>query len=88
MPLIKGVVNNEFGKVNFSGKLILKNNSKLEVNNLSGESQYRLFKKNKVRNDNVGVLFSKRLLRVKRTLVLPAHVNITAITNSYDVCHS
>jgi heme/copper-type cytochrome/quinol oxidase subunit 2 len=28
------------------------------------------------------------MLRVKRTLVIPAHVNITAITNSYDVCHS
>jgi heme/copper-type cytochrome/quinol oxidase subunit 2 len=28
------------------------------------------------------------LLRVKRTLVVPTHINITAITNSYDVVHS
>ena len=88
MPLIKGVVNNELGKSSFSGKLILKNNSKLEVNPLDGDIQYRMVKKNKTRNENMGVLFSKRLLRVKRTLVLPVHVNITAITNSYDVCHS
>jgi hypothetical protein len=88
MPLIKGVVNNELGKSSFSGKLVLKNNSKLVVNDLNGDIQYRMVKKNKVRSDNIGVLFSKRLLRVKRTLVLPAHVNITAITNSYDVCHS
>jgi len=45
-------------------------------------------KKNKLRQDLIPVVQSKRLLRVKRTLVIPAHVNITAITNSYDVCHS
>ena len=28
------------------------------------------------------------MLRSKRVLVLPAHVNITAITNSYDIVHS
>ncbi len=28
------------------------------------------------------------MLRTRRTLVLPAHVNITAVTNSYDVVHS
>jgi heme/copper-type cytochrome/quinol oxidase subunit 2 len=27
-------------------------------------------------------------LRTRRTLVLPAHLNITAITNSFDVIHS
>jgi heme/copper-type cytochrome/quinol oxidase subunit 2 len=31
---------------------------------------------------------NKRLLRVKRTLVLPTNVNITFITNSFDVIHS
>ena len=34
------------------------------------------------------LLNSKRLLRVKRTLVLPAHLNISVITNSFDVVHS
>jgi cytochrome c oxidase subunit 2 len=28
------------------------------------------------------------LLRTKRMLALPAHVNITVLTNSYDVVHS
>jgi cytochrome c oxidase subunit 2 len=28
------------------------------------------------------------MLRTKRTLVIPAHVNITIISNSYDVVHS
>jgi hypothetical protein len=31
---------------------------------------------------------SERLLRTKRMLALPAHVNITVLTNSYDVVHS
>jgi hypothetical protein len=33
-------------------------------------------------------MLSKRLLRTKKILVLPAHVNLTLITNSYDVTHS
>jgi heme/copper-type cytochrome/quinol oxidase subunit 2 len=31
---------------------------------------------------------SRRLLRTQRTLVLPAQVNLTLVTNSYDVIHS
>ena len=34
------------------------------------------------------LLSNKRLLRVKRVLVLPAHLNISIITNSFDVVHS
>lgn len=49
---------------------------------------YRFFKKNKVRDEMFSVVTSRRMLRTQRTLVLPAHVNITAITNSYDVVHS
>jgi len=49
---------------------------------------YRLLKKNKVRQEVFPVQLNRRLLRTKRTLVLPAHVNLTAITNSYDVVHS
>ena len=75
-------------KKTYSGKLFLKNNSIL-INNLGDSTrQYRMMKKNKIRQDLIPVVQSKRLLRVKRTLVIPAHVNITAITNSYDVCHS
>jgi hypothetical protein len=50
--------------------------------------QYRMLRKNKVRDELTNLTLSKRMLRTRRTLVLPAHVNITAITNSYDVIHS
>jgi hypothetical protein len=50
--------------------------------------QYKTYKKNKLKSENVALPLSKRMLRTKRILVLPAHVNLTAITNSYDVVHS
>ena len=34
------------------------------------------------------VPLARRLLRTRRTLVLPTHVNIALITNSYDVVHA
>jgi heme/copper-type cytochrome/quinol oxidase subunit 2 len=43
---------------------------------------------NRHRSELVPVNLARRLLRTKRTLVLPAHTNITLITNSYDVVHS
>lgn len=43
---------------------------------------------NRHRSELVPVTLARRLLRTKRTLVLPAHVNLTLITNSYDVVHS
>ena len=49
---------------------------------------YRMIRKYKNRYELANLFLSKRLLRTKRTLVLPAHVNITAITNSYDVIHA
>ena len=49
---------------------------------------YRLIKKNKKRGENFSNYANKRLLRTKKVLVLPAHVNITVITNSYDIVHS
>jgi len=80
---------NDSGTKNkFSGKLFLKDNSILIDSIDEPTRQYRMIKKNKARNDLIPIVYSKRLLRVKRTLVIPAHVNITAITNSYDVCHS
>lgn len=48
----------------------------------------RLLQKNKNHDELFSIPLYKRLLRTRRTLVLPAHVNITAITNSYDVVHS
>lgn len=49
---------------------------------------YSSLKLNKKRSEILSVNLARRLLRTKRTLVLPAHVNITVITNSYDVVHS
>lgn len=45
-------------------------------------------KKNKAHTEVVPVPLARRLVRTRRTLVLPAHVNIAVITNSYDVVHS
>lgn len=75
-------------KVKFSGKLALKDNQTIEQVYSDANKQYRFFRKNKLRYENTSVLLSKRMLRTRRTLVLPAHVNLTAITNSYDVIHS
>lgn len=49
---------------------------------------HRSVKYNRHKGELVPVNLARRLLRTKRTLVLPAHVNITVITNSYDVVHS
>lgn len=49
---------------------------------------YMSVKHTKNVSENTQNTFGRRLLRTKRTLVLPAHVNITIITNSYDVIHS
>ncbi|MFK8060305.1 MAG: hypothetical protein AB8B78_09470 [Polaribacter sp.] len=49
---------------------------------------YKSVKHTKNVSEEASNTFNRRLLRTKRTLVLPAHVNITVITNSYDVIHS
>ena len=49
---------------------------------------HNAIKYNRHRGELVPVNLARRLLRTKRTLVLPAHVNITLISNSYDVVHS
>jgi len=71
-------------KKNFS----LNNQYSIEQDVKNPTRYYRMFKKNRVRSENMPVVVAKRLLRVKRTLVIPTHINITAITNSYDVVHS
>ena len=49
---------------------------------------YNGVKNNKYKNELIPVNLAKRLLRTKKTLVLPAHVNLSIITSSYDVVHS
>lgn len=57
-------------------------------NNLDEFNYQRSIKYNRHRGELVPVNLARRLLRTKRTLVLPAHVNMTVVTNSYDVVHS
>jgi hypothetical protein len=52
------------------------------------EKYYRLLKKNKKRQEAINIILAKRLLRTKRTLVVPSHVNLTVVTNSFDIVHS
>jgi len=65
------------------------NNLNAKVRGLEDNLNYRISSKiNRHRSELVPVTLARRLLRTKRTLVLPAHVNLTVITNSYDVVHS
>jgi len=66
----------------------LSQNKIILENDFNASKRYRFFKKNKVRDELTNLVLSKRMLRTRRTLVLPAHINITAITNSFDVIHS
>lgn len=72
----------------YSGNPFLKDASIIEENFGNPTRQYRMVKKAKARLDTTRVSTWNRLLRSRRVLVLPAHVNITVITNSFDVVHS
>jgi heme/copper-type cytochrome/quinol oxidase subunit 2 len=75
-------------KAKYSQYTFLSQNKIILKNTENATRQYRMLRKYKNRYELANLVLSKRLLRTKRTLVLPAHVNITAITNSYDVIHS
>ena len=72
----------------YSGNPFLKNASIIEENFGNPTRQYRMVKKAKLRLDTIRLTNWNRLLRSRRILVLPAHVNITVITNSFDLVHS
>ncbi len=77
-PAIKKYDNKTYQQLeNFSNKV--------EVNRYN---LYTSVKSNKYKTEMIPVTLARRLLRTKRTLILPAHVNLTLITNSYDVVHS
>ncbi|MDP2763064.1 MAG: hypothetical protein Q8O27_00925 [Enterobacteriaceae bacterium] len=78
----------EMINVRYSGNQLLVNGNFIADNKNSALLQYKLLSKNKIKSDNVPITLAKRLLRTKKILVLPAHVNVTAVTNSYDVIHS
>ena len=56
--------------------------------NFSKYDLYTGVRNNKHKNELIPVTLARRLLRTKRTLILPAHINITLIAGSYDVVHS
>ena len=72
----------------YSGNPFLKNAAIIEENFGNPTRQYKLVKKAKSRLDTTRVANWNRLLRSRRVLVLPAHINITVITNSFDIVHS
>jgi heme/copper-type cytochrome/quinol oxidase subunit 2 len=72
----------------FSAFPNLIDNTIIEDSKIDNTRHYSMMKKRRNRSENTSILTSRRLLRTKRTLVLPAHVNLTAVTNSYDVVHS
>ena len=82
--------NEETGKKEliFKGKSILLNNNIFSEYINNPENIYKLVQKNKSHDEQMPVNLTRRLLRTRRTLVLPAHMNITLITNSFDVVHS
>lgn len=75
-------------KIKFADRPCFVSTNFLDSVNFEPTKFYSLMKKNKIRHENMPVQLSRRLLRTKKTLVLPAHVNLTVITNSYDVVHS
>lgn len=74
--------------VKYSGKPYLSNDRIFKKSIYDPTTQYKLIKKNKKRGELISVTLARRLLRTKKTLVVPAHVNLTLITNSYDIVHS
>lgn len=78
----------KLSKVKFSDRPSFVASNFIDSTELSPTRSYRLLKKNRVRDESMPVSLSRRLLRTKKTLVIPAHVNLTLITNSYDVIHS
>jgi len=68
--------------------MVLTNNYIFNEDIKNNTISYKFFKKFKKQNENIPLPLWKRMLRTKRTLVLPSQINITVVTNSYDVIHS
>lgn len=76
----------KFEKNPFLKDLAIVKRCKDEVPNV--KDNFKMVQKAKKRTDSTRVASWNRLLRSRRVLVLPAHVNITVITNSFDIVHS
>jgi hypothetical protein len=84
----KDTYGNRLSKLKFSDKPDLVSNSFFEYFDFEPTKLYNLVRKAKNRSELISVQFSRRMLRTKKTLILPSHVNVTIVTNSYDVVHS
>ena len=82
------VIEKSIENKNFSVNPFLKNKRIIEENFNKPYKQYKFLKKAKNRKENTKLSNWNRLLRSRRVLVLPIHVNITVITNSFDIVHS
>lgn len=71
-----------------SNKFLLDYRKSLIKTNFKASEKLFLSQQNSIRSEIVNVQSNRRLLRTRRVLVLPAHTNITLITNSFDVMHS
>jgi heme/copper-type cytochrome/quinol oxidase subunit 2 len=60
----------------------------VKVDKKSLLKEIKLLKKLKKRSDIYNLPHNKRLLRLRRTLVLPTQTFLTIVTSSYDVIHS
>jgi hypothetical protein len=88
VKFIKDSEGEKTNKIKYSGKPYLTGDKLLKHTLYDQTTQYKLIKKNRQRGELIPVTLARRLLRTKKTLVIPAHVNITLITNSYDIVHS
>jgi hypothetical protein len=84
----KDALDKKTNVLKYSGKPYLTADKILKKTMYDPTTQYKLIKKNKKRGELISVTLARRLLRTKKTLVIPAHVNLTIITNSYDIVHS
>lgn len=60
----------------------------IQNDNINKYNLYTSTRTTRNKSESNSITTSRRLLRTKRTLILPAHINITLITSSYDVVHS
>ncbi|MBS4043804.1 MAG: hypothetical protein KGZ59_08315 [Chitinophagaceae bacterium] len=91
LNVLKKKTSNAFGLIGdyqVKTKNILFDNS-IFVDYISNSTEfYRMIRKNKKRNEISSVILNKRIIRTNKTLVIPAHTNVTLITNSFDIVHS
>jgi hypothetical protein len=69
-------------------RILIKNHYFQTIDEKNAIINYKFLKKGKKHSDLIPVPLARRILRTKRTLILPAHINLTVITNSYDVVHA